>query len=101
MPLEHADACVEVVGGQVRVAHRHLQRLMAEPHLHAAYVDAALDQSRSAGVSQYMGNHVRIRAETDLVLGLVPCRAEGNPRELLERTLAAYRAPDRRVRAGR
>ena len=50
VPLEDADARIEIIGGQVRLGHGHGQRLVTEPHLHAAYVDAALDQPRSAGV---------------------------------------------------
>ena len=79
MPLEDADPRIEIIGGQVRVAHCHCQGLVAQPHLHAANVDAALDESRSAGVSEDMRNDVRVGGEADLVLGLVPYRAEPTP----------------------
>jgi len=45
---------------------------MAEPHLHAPDVDAALDKARSAGVAQYMWHHLLVGAEADLGLGFVP-----------------------------
>jgi hypothetical protein len=41
MAFENGDATVEIVRCQMGVAHRHRQRLVAEPDLHTPDVDAA------------------------------------------------------------
>ncbi len=56
----------------MRVAHGHRQRLMAEPHLHAPYVDAALDKTRGAGMTQDVRNDLVVSGESDFGFRLVP-----------------------------
>lgn len=45
MTLEYGHAHIEVVGGQMRVAHRHLEGLVAEPHLNPPEIDPASHQA--------------------------------------------------------
>lgn len=45
VPFQHHNATVKVVGRKMCVAHRHRQCLVAEPHLDAANVDAALHKA--------------------------------------------------------
>ena len=92
--LQHNDAAIEIIGGQMRVTHGHRQGLVAEPHLHAPDVDAALDQTRRAGVPQDMRHHLLVGAKADLGFRIVPDGAELRLAELGERTFgpAAFSA---------
>lgn len=71
-PLQHRNAHVEIVGGQVGVAHGHLQGLVAQPHLHAANVDPALNQTGSAGMAQAVRHQLHIGRKADLRPCLMP-----------------------------
>ena len=85
--FQHDDAAVEIVGGQMRVAHGHRKRLVAEPHLHAPDVDAALDKTRRAGVAQDVRHHLVVGAEADFGFRIVPDGAKLRLAEFGERTL--------------
>ncbi|ESX15149.1 hypothetical protein X767_28655 [Mesorhizobium sp. LSJC264A00] len=71
----------------MRIAHGHRKRLVAEPHLYAPDIDAALDQTRRAGVAQDVRHHLVVGAETDFGLGIVPDGAKLCLAEFGERTL--------------
>src|SRR5690349_6129103 len=58
------------------VAHRHLQGLMPQPHLHAPYIYAAANQARGASVAKAVGNDLALRAEAGLCPGVMPGLAE-------------------------
>src|SRR5690554_1493929 len=70
--FKYREACVEVARRQMGVAHRHLQRLVPQPHLDTPQVDPAAHQPRSAGVPQDMRHHVGIAAEAAILLGGMP-----------------------------
>ena len=61
--FQHFDTSVEVMGGKVGISHRHVQRLMTQPHLYAAQIDAAPDQPRRAGVPQDVRNDLLVVAK--------------------------------------
>ncbi len=58
------------------VAHRHGQRLVAEPHLHAANVDAAAHETRGAGVAQNVRHQILVMGKPDRLARLQPGLAE-------------------------
>lgn len=70
--FQNVNARVKIAGRQMRIAHGHLQRLVAEPHLHAPHVDATLDEARSAGMAQNMRHNLCVVPKPHLGLGLVP-----------------------------
>lgn len=55
----------------MRVAHRHRQRLMTQPHLHTPDIDAAPDEARSTGVTQDVRHDLVVGAKSDLGFRLV------------------------------
>ena len=71
-PVERDHALVQIVGGQMRIVQRHLDRLVAEKCLHPAQVDARLDPPRRAGVAQHVGHELRIVLQPHVPLHGVP-----------------------------
>lgn len=70
--LQHRQAGVQIACGEMGVAHRHLERLMSQPCLHAPQVYPASHQPRGAGVPQDVRHDVGVVAEAAFLPGRVP-----------------------------
>ena len=66
------------MSGKVRIPHRHLQRLVAKPHLHTPYIYAAANEARSTCMAQNMRNDLIVGAETYFDFRIIPYLTEAH-----------------------
>ncbi len=74
--LQYRHADIKVMRRKVSVSHRHLKRLMTEPHLDPPYIYPASNKPGCAGMSQYVRDNVIVVSKAHLRFCLVPDDAE-------------------------